>query len=352
MANFITSLQRAITVKPEVKANLIRISFGHRDPVVAAEFANALARALISRQAELWSRPGAVNFFEVQRQKFEEDVRKAYAEFTSFIASTATYSISDQRELLLRRVSEVSTALATTRGNIADREGQKTALADQLKRLKPVAASPFVSNLVDELGSSRKNGASPQGKESNISGNPPLLLVRVYQDGLANLLKINSELAGLQSLGQEQEKDLKQIDEELSKLAAKEAQFNRLKKAVEIASTNADLYSKRMIEEQINADLVKAKMSGLRLIQSAMVPTKPAFPSFAILGPGALVVGFMAAIGAALLLDRRGSGVRPSSVGTRAQDLGAYRADTTLHQPRSRFTSAEEDRFSRVSHDT
>ena len=172
MANFITSLQRAITVKPEVKANLIRISFGHRDPVVAAEFANALARALISRQAELWSWPGAVNFFEVQRQKFEEDVRKAYAEFTSFIASTATYSISDQRELLLRRVSEVSTALATTRGNIADREGQKTALADQLKRLKPVAASPFVSNLVDELGYPGKTARARKARKATFQAIP------------------------------------------------------------------------------------------------------------------------------------------------------------------------------------
>ncbi len=304
MAAQISSLQRAVVVRPEAKASLIRIVFGHRDPTIAAQFTNALARSLINRQVELWSRPGAVDFFQVQRKRFEEDMRIASGELTAFIATNSTYSVIDQRELLLKRASEVGAGLATTRGSIAERIGQKQALADQLKRLKPVAASPFVSNLVDALGTQDRDALGPQPKEDrSISNDPPLLLVKVYQDGLVQLMKVNSDLAGYNNLAFQQEKELRQIDEELASLSSKEAQFDKLKKAVEIASSNAETYSKRMVEEQISADLAKAKMSGLRLVQSAIVPVKPAFPKLQLLMAGAIIAGILAAILTAALLE-------------------------------------------------
>jgi succinoglycan biosynthesis transport protein ExoP len=52
-------LRRSMSVRAEGKTDLLKISFPHRDPVIAAEFANRLAEALVAKQAELLNVPGA-----------------------------------------------------------------------------------------------------------------------------------------------------------------------------------------------------------------------------------------------------------------------------------------------------
>lgn len=357
----LTTLQRGVQVRAETKASLIRIAFGHSDPAVAAEFTNALAEALITRQAELWSRPGALDFFQIQRKRFEEEVGETSAAFSAFIASNSTYSITEQRELLLKRASDIATALAATRASQAERDGQKQALADQLQRLKPVAANPFVSSLVDALGGSERRALGPRSKAVRApppATEPPLLLVKVYQDGMAQLLKINSELAGFNLMAEAQERELKRVDAELATLIGKEAEFDRLKKAVAMASYNAEIYGKRLFEEQVNADLAKARMAGLRLVQAAFVPVTPAFPNVAMIGAGALVVGFMAALAMATLVEWRAvARKRAATRGATFSGPGAYTHETPYGEPpyrasvSIRLSNLDERRAPRIAHD-
>jgi uncharacterized protein involved in exopolysaccharide biosynthesis len=70
----ISTLRRSMSVQAEGKTDLLKISFPHRDPVIAAEFVNALADALVAKQAELLNAPGAFQFFDVQRKQLEEEV--------------------------------------------------------------------------------------------------------------------------------------------------------------------------------------------------------------------------------------------------------------------------------------
>ena len=298
-------LSKFIRLSPEGKTNLLRIVARHENPLIAAKLSDAVATALIERQIELRERPGAVTFFEQQRARFDERVKQASTELATYVAANKTYSVVDQRQFLLKRASELSSALTTTKGNIAAAVGQREALTDQLRRLRPVTQSPFVTGLVDALGAPaarQSNGRSSTG-EGNFSGDPPLLLVKVYQDGLVALLKVNSEIGANTKLLDSLTEAFGELDRQLADLSSKEETFERLKKAVEVSASNAEIYGRRIVEEQINADLAAAKMSTVRIAQAALTPRKPAYPTLRVFGALVLGGGLFAAVGLALFFE-------------------------------------------------
>jgi uncharacterized protein involved in exopolysaccharide biosynthesis len=287
-------------VKAEGKTDLLKISFSHRDPVIAAEFVNALVDALIAKQAELLNVPGAFNFFDAQRKQLEEEVQKAASRLESFSAALSIYSINDQRSLLFKRASELAVSLSSTRGSIADLQGQKEALTEELLRLKPVTQSPFVSGIVSSLGANNVVTGSGAGT-SQVERTPPLLLIRVYQDTMAALFKVDADFTGAKNREAHLGTELQSVNKELAALLSREAEYNRLSRDLTLAVTAAESYAKRTTEERINTSLANARVSGLRIAQLASPPDLPAFPQpiiFLVLG---LVGGIVLASAAALL---------------------------------------------------
>ena len=107
-----------LSVQVEGKTDVLKISFPHRDPVISAEFVNALADALVAKQAELLNVPGAFPFFDVQRKQLEEELQKAASRLESFSAAVSIYSINDQRSFLLRRANDLAESLRSMQGSM------------------------------------------------------------------------------------------------------------------------------------------------------------------------------------------------------------------------------------------
>ena len=299
------ALRNSLSVKPQAKTNLIAIEFSNPDPTVAAEFANAVADSVISREIELWRHPGAVDFYENQRSRFEKDINSAASSLANFVSAKSIYSVKQQQDLLLRRASDLEAALDSTKALLTERATQKLVLVEQLTQIKPATSSNLESNFLKFLfGGFASQGA--KGSDTNLSGGPetlPLPLERVYRDGFTSLVSLNSELAGLDSLQSQQTDELNGINKALSDLAANAAEFNRLEKAVEIATNHAETFDRRSVDEQINRDLANAKMSNLRVVQSASVPFKPTFPSLRVLVPAGLIGSLLAGVAAALCAE-------------------------------------------------
>ena len=297
---YLPRIKQTLNVRGEPNSDVIRIAFRHRDPVVAAAFANTVAQTFVDRQIALQSRPGAADFFLRQRQRFDEEVRRASDELKGFSAKTGIYAADDQRQLLLRRLNDQEAALALTRGSIAEKAGQRQALSDELRRLAPVSRSPFVSSLVDALGAP----TPPRPGDPRVADDPPLLLVRVYQDSMVALFKINSDLSGAQTLQKQQQDEVAHLRVELDRLSQDEQSFVSLKRGVDQATFNSDLYAKRMVQEQINAESNAAKLSSVKVLQKATIPLRPVFPNYRLVILVAALVGGAAGTGAALLKSR------------------------------------------------
>lgn len=298
-------LARNVTVRTEPNSEIIRISYKDGNPALAADFANAITASFIARQLSLAEKPGAADFFRNQRGRFDAEVERSAAALEAFARKQAIYSVQDQRSLLLRRASDLAASLSSTRIAAAEKQGQRAGLTEQLRLLKPVTQSSFVSSLVESLGSEASAPARSSIRRDNSASDPPLLMVKVYQDAMVALFKVNSEIAGLEGLAAQQQTEMRSVNSELGMLSAKEAEFERLKRELSLATLNAETYAKRAVEEQIDADLRAAKLTNLRVVQAATIPLRAAFPNgiqFLILGG---VAGVILGIGSSLLLESR-----------------------------------------------
>lgn len=272
-------LREHISAKQEGKSDLLRISFRYPDPTVAARFLTELANALVAVQADLVQVPGADVFFEQQAKRLQLEAEKAATELQTFSVGAAIYSVAEQRALLLRRANELGSQISATRGQIQERRGQKQSMVDQLLVLRPVTSSKTVTGIVNNLG--RNSAATPNlvGNPPNFDDTPPLLLIKVYQDSVASLVKINSDLNGSIKLETLLGAELDRVNSELASLSSKEAEYDQLKRVLTRASTAADHYSTRLIEEKINLDIAKkTQLSSVRAVQAADKPLKPVFP--------------------------------------------------------------------------
>ncbi|MBV9520632.1 MAG: hypothetical protein JO068_21220, partial [Hyphomicrobiales bacterium] len=298
----ISRLRHSMFVQAEGKTDLLKISFSHRDPVIAAEFVNALVDALLAKEAELINVPGAFQFFDVQRKQLEEEVQKAASRLESFSAAVSIYSINDQRSLLLRRANDLAESLSSTRGSIVELQGRKHALTEELLRLKPVSQSEFVTGVVNSLGAKDvEKTARMSEEERSLTNAPPLLLVRVYQDTMDALFKVDAEFSGAKNREVQLGRELDSVNKELAALSSREAEFNRLSRDLTLAVTAAESYAKRTTEERINTSLANARVLGLRIAQLASPPVFPAFPQLGIFLALSLVGGIVLASAAALL---------------------------------------------------
>lgn len=303
----IQALRDRISAKQEGRSDLLRISFRDVDASVAAAFINALANSLVSNYADLTQVPGAESFFRQQTQRLEAEAAKAAADLQAFSVSASIYAVADQRALLLRRVDELSAKLASTRASIEERNGQKQALTDQLMQLRPVAQSRTVTGIVRNLGGRdhRPDETTARETASAFEETPPVLLVRVYQDNMSALMKLSAELTGAVKMEKMLAAEIEHVNAELATLSAKEAEYNRLSRALARASAAAESYGSRMIEEQINADIKKqAQLSSVRIVQTAELPIRPVFPQIAHLVALALIGGLVFGTAISVMLER------------------------------------------------
>jgi succinoglycan biosynthesis transport protein ExoP len=300
----VAALRGLISAKAEGRSDLLRISFRYPDPTIAAEFMNELANALVVTQADLVQVPGADIFFQQQTRRLEQEAEKAGTDLRNFSVAASIYSVADQRQLLLKRADELGNLIANTRGQMEDRKGQKQAIADQLLLLRPVNQSKTVTSIVNNLRGRDARDGEHAGTAQSFDETPPLLLVRVYQDAMANLIKANTDLMGFQRVEKLLVGELEKINAELASLSSKEAEYDRLKRVLTRASAAADHYGSRVIEEQINLDIAKkTQLSSVRVVQRAEKSTGPVFPRITDLVVLALVGGIALGSGIAVMLE-------------------------------------------------
>jgi uncharacterized protein YqiB (DUF1249 family) len=245
--------------------------------------------------------PGAQEFFQQQTKRLEKEAELAAAELKNFSVKASIYEVDEQRQLLLRRANELSSSIASARGHIEEKKGQRRSIAEQLLIMRPVAQSKTVTGIVNTLGGREASGSDARATVPNFEEAPPLLLVKVYQDAMADLLKINTDITGSTQMLNQLSTELDSVNKELASLASKEAEYGRLKRVFTAASEAAGRYASRMLEEQITSEVVKkTQLSSLRVVQTAVPATDPIFPRVPQLAGLAFVGGIL--LGFALIV--------------------------------------------------
>jgi uncharacterized protein involved in exopolysaccharide biosynthesis len=293
-------VKKHLNIAVEKDTQILRLSYTHEDPELAARFLNALIDVFLKRQAELSGNAEAPAFFRGQVARYQADYEHASAELSNFSKAHSTYSVEQQRKLTLERRDETMAALATTKGSIIEKESKTAKLQDTLTQLKRRVGFP-----AEVRGPKYQAPAQNDDDHSaNLpSGDPPLLLVRVYQDTAQNLVTLNADIAGLHALEENQRTALASIETELASLSSVQAEFDRLKREVDQAAKYLEAYNKRAAEAQIDADWdTSEKLASVKVVQRANVPLKPVFPQKVLFIALGLLVGAFAGAGLSVAL--------------------------------------------------
>jgi polysaccharide biosynthesis transport protein len=295
-------VKKQLNITAEKDTQILRLSFSHEDPELAAQFLNAVIDVFLKRQAELSGNAEAPAFFRDQVKRYRREYDRASLELSNFSKSHSTYSVEQQRKLALERRDEITSALATTKGTILEKESQAAKLQDTLVQLKRHVGFP------SEVRGPKYNPppAADTDRSADLpSGDPPLLLVRVYQDTAQNLVTLNASIAGLHALEENQRAALASVDSELASLSSIGADFDRLKREVDQAATYLEAHTKRAAEAQIDADWdASENLASVKVVQRANAPIKPAFPQKLLFISLGLLVGLIAGAAAAVVLHR------------------------------------------------
>ena len=303
-----------LQVRTEPQTDLLRVSFRDHDPRLAADFVNQIISAFAVKYSQLYDNRGAAEFFRNRKKLSDEQVATASARMIDFSVNKSVFFVTEQRRLLLERRNNLAAAIASTNGLIADKDSRATIIPTQLAQMKPVGRLPQITGLAQVKPATEASAAiSSDATIERLSKDPPMLLVRVYQDTIADLVKLQTDLAGLHALVDHQTQQLGKVNEELVSLSNQEAEFDRLRTEVDRAKRSADVLSKRAQEEALAQELNESDFASVQIVQTATTPLKPIWPHI----PTILAIGLLlsAAPFAAIYMfkfltrERQGAGV-------------------------------------------
>ncbi len=325
----------ALFVRTEPKTDLIRISFRNTNPVLAARFVNVLVKRYFNRHIELASNANNASFMEAEKFKFNAQFAMASEALSLFSTKNDLYSVDAQQEIILSQRKELQLKMVETAGAISQREAEIGEVSRQLVLLKLNTLSPQLASLAHESDRNANiGGRSPRASSASAVPlplkDPPLLLVRVYQDTAEILVKKNAELTGLRELASRLKTQLSDFDHELSRLSAKRADFEQLKRNVDLARHNADAFATKEIEQKTELALDRQKLIRLQLVQEAVVPWTPAFPTMTV----KLITGVLVALLTVMALavaSRFGCLKQPTTVPPAPVSHGMSSVDSDAH---------------------
>ena len=309
------SAAKALNVRPEPQTDLIRVSFRHDDPRLAAEFVNALIQSFTERYFTLFSNARVVSFFWEQQKKSDQEFGRASELLSKYASNNQIYVIEEQRRLLLARRNSLAQALVATSGETAQKESESAAIPSLLAQMKPIGRLPQINGLLQRnRGDGATAGVGEQAARDpavdRLAADPPLLLVRVYQDTVATLVRLNTELAGLRALAATQQVALKATEAELANLSARQSEFEQLQLKVAQAKQSAVMFRKKALEEQLSREVNATNLSKVQIIQEATVPRKPVWPNVRLL----LAVGLLLCLAPFVIVPLLGYALRAAHV--------------------------------------
>ena len=297
---------QSYSVRAEKGTNVFKLVFSHKNRDAAAAFINVVAEKVVALESSLRRHNGATELLLQIKQKHVDSFRNISDELSKFSISGNVYSVHEQRNVLLARESSVKSSVAAIESAMAEKEAVASSLAKQLTQLK-IANNRSVSNAVTSLGKSARQNA-PTGEAtgfSAIESDPPLLLIRVYQEAIKDLVRVNSEAAGLAASLLKQKAALLDTQKELVKLSENEAYFQELSREAASARANVEAISRQVAEQQLQDEVNAASMSSVALLQRADAPLVASFPRLSILLPLGVVAGMLLALLFAMVTEAR-----------------------------------------------
>lgn len=281
-----------LTVYQVERSRVIAIEFASKDPRLAAEIPNEMAKVYLSLQsgAKLDTNSEATRWLEPEIANLREKVREAEQKVAEYRSQSDLLPTGDNSTFAVRQLNDISTELARVRGERANAEAR----AESVRAVLKSGGSP--DTLSDVVGSQmiqrlKESEAQIQGQISDLStslleGHPRLKGLRSQLSGIRTQIKAETQkiLSSLENEAKTAELRETQLTQQLNKLKADTARAGEdevgLKALEREAAAQRQLLETYLARyrEATSRTSNNATPADARVISAAVEPTEVSFP--------------------------------------------------------------------------
>jgi uncharacterized protein involved in exopolysaccharide biosynthesis len=288
-------IRGSIKATAKSRSNVLNITFDWPDPVIAAETVNTLLDLYLVQHLKVHSNPKTYHLLEEQAKRWERKLKESEKELETFKRLNNITSLSEQRTLLLGRLSDIAAQQRQTEGEIQETRAMVSALGRQLSKLqqnvqlqetvdqnsatlaalKARLADLQLQGLKEEIEQVKKMIAEEEKREDKVvtSGRSP-----IRQRLESDLLQAKARLKALKAKLKSQEIQVGKYEEEIDGLDALEKQLHQFEREVSINEGNYKLYLAKFEETNISEGMDKQNIANVRIIEHAVPIMKPMKP--------------------------------------------------------------------------
>lgn len=318
----ILSLQKKLEVEAVKKSDVITISFQHEDPEIAAQVVNKLVDRFIEYHVLVHQQPQSYGFFDEQVKLQSDQLKKSETDYQTYRSNVNIGALKEQRELLLKQISEIEMNLAKTRSEISENEGKLAALKTkppgsegtaqfgQETELNPYSTSDPRSKLTqlrskeaDLLNRYTETNHQVVSVRREIADTEKFLAQQEKTYHEKALLTINHTLKALRAKEGSLSKDMARYQQELARINGAEMRLTELERNLKLNEENYQLYVKKMEEARVSNAMDKEQMVNISIAEPALPPIKPTKPKILLNIALSIVLGAVSGLGVAFFSE-------------------------------------------------
>ena len=308
------------------KSRVIDIEFSSKDPRLAADIPNEMAKVYLSLQsgAKLDTNSEATRWLEPEIANLREKVREAEQKVAEYRSQSDLLPTGDNSTFAVRQLNDISTELARVRGERASAEARAESVRTVLKNGGAPDTLPAVvdSQMIQRL---KENQAQIQSQISDLStslleGHPRLKGLRSQLAGIRTQIKTETQkiLTSLETEAKTAQLRENQLVQQLNTLKADTARAGEdevgLKALEREAAAQRQLLETYLARyrEATSRTSSGATPADARVISAAVEPTEVSFPKVMPITIVGGVAGFVLSAIAILLAELfSGRALRP-----------------------------------------
>lgn len=296
----IKAMEAGLKVQSAPETSVVRLSFTHRDPLIASEVLNAVVDEYLAyRKSVLVG--GDQTLIDTQRRAFEERLRMADADFQAFLVGNGIGDFDSEKASLAQVYSALMTERYSVQAQLSEAEGRLGVTSRQVGQAPPEVAlyqdaDPAAGTKLTGLKVERQDllsryrpdsqpvreidqkiaalqaliaGGGAQGVAARRTGVNP-----VYQSLQTERNQLEAQAASLRRRLASVSADLAQVGAKRLRMAELEPRYQDLTRQRDVLAGNVKTFTAREQEAQAARAIALGGDDTIRVVQRAYAPTR------------------------------------------------------------------------------
>src|ERR1043166_247005 len=305
-------LAKDLTITPVKKADIIEIKYTSQSPEKTAAVLRKVQDLYLDKHLKLHRPPGTYEFFKAQADQSEAQLQDAEKKLSNFQQSMNVVSLSQQKDQAVLKMAEAKSKLLETETflrEVNDRiaKGQQqmetlpprvisqtralpnqysaerlNTLIVELQNRRTQLLTKFRSDdrLVKEIDQQLKDTRAALDKASRETATEQSTDLNPLRQTLeTELARGKVDQAGAAGRREMLASQVKQYEEQLSRLEGITAEYDDLNRQVKESADNYELYKKKAEEARITDELDQNKLTNVSIAEAPVQPQLPVRPN-------------------------------------------------------------------------